>query len=57
MTWNQEKERFEYYSDKKDIPYRFLDVVCRKFVTTNNCKCIYVDVNDEFEKCKNQCFL
>lgn len=54
MTWNQEKERFEYYSDKKDIPYRFLDVVCRKFVTTNNCKCIYVDVNDEFEKCKNQ---
>lgn len=54
MTWNQQKERFEYYSDKKDIPYRFLDVVCRKFVTTNSCKCIYVDVNDEFEKCKNQ---
>ena len=54
MTWNQDKTLFEYYSDKKDIPYRFLDTVCRKFVKTNHCKCIYIDINEEVETCKDQ---
>ena len=54
MTWNQEKLLFEYYSDKKDIPYRFLDTVCRKYVKANHCKCIYIDINKELETCKEQ---
>lgn len=54
MTWNQEKVRFDYYADRKDIPYRFLDTVCRKYVKSFDCKSVYVDVNNELEMCKNQ---
>lgn len=53
MTWNQEKTRFDYYADRKDIPYRFLDTVCRKYVKSFDCKSVYVDVNNELEMCKN----
>jgi hypothetical protein len=54
MSWCQEHHRFNYYSDRKDLPYRFLDTVGRKVAKSFDCKCIYVDIEQEIETCKNQ---
>lgn len=48
MRFNNEKESFEYYSDK-NIPYRFLETVARKYVTTFHCKPLYVIMDTEIE--------
>ena len=40
MVYNKDEEQFEYYSDR-EIPYRFLEVVARKYVLTYNCKELY----------------
>ena len=54
MSWCQEHHRFNYYSDRKDIPYRFLDTVGRKVVKSFDCKCVYVDIEQEIETRRNQ---
>jgi len=48
MYFNNEKNGFVYYSDST-IPYRFLETVGRKYITTFKCKdsTIYVDETDE----------
>lgn len=43
MRFNQEDEIFEYWSDSKQLTYRELDVVARKYVNLFCCKDIYVD--------------
>lgn len=42
MKYDSKKETFEYYSDNV-IPYRFLEVVCRKYVRSFNCAALYKD--------------
>ena len=49
MFYNFKDETFSYYSDHS-IPYRFLEVCARKFVTTFGCKTIYIDLDEEIEK-------
>ena len=49
MFYNNKKESFEYYSDNS-MPYRFLEVVGRKYVLTFNCRFLYVDMEKELEK-------
>lgn len=48
MYYNIDKHSFVYYSDST-IPYRFLETVARKYITTFKCKdsSIYVDENDD----------
>lgn len=48
MYYNNDKNGFVYYSDST-IPYRFLETVGRKYITTFKCKdpSIYVDETDE----------
>ena len=48
MNYNSEKGSFEYYSDK-NIPYRFLEIVSRKYVTTYFCKPLYIVMDVEIE--------
>jgi hypothetical protein len=48
LTFNPEKDHFEYYSDAT-IPYRFLETVARKFIIMNNCKAIYIDMENELK--------
>ena len=48
MNFNSEKGSFEYYSDK-NIPYRFLEIVSRKYVTTYFCKPLYIVMDVEIE--------
>jgi len=49
MFYNNKKETFEYYSDST-IPYRVLEVVCRKYVLTYNCRFLYIDMEQELQK-------
>jgi len=41
MTYNPEVNTFYYYSDRRTIPIRFLDVGAQKFVIDNDCKILY----------------
>ena len=50
MKYDREQESFTYYSDKKDIPYKYLETVARKFVINNDCLELYIDIRDELRK-------
>ena len=50
LYFNFETEVFDYYCDKKDIPYLYLETVARKYVTQYNCKQIFVNMADELKK-------
>ena len=41
MVYDTETECFNYYSQCRNIPVRFLNVVAQKFVLENNCKSLY----------------
>jgi hypothetical protein len=49
MYYNVKRESFEYFSDST-IPYRFLEVVARKYVSTFKCRFIYVLMEEELKK-------
>ena len=46
MIYDKSKETFKYYSDCT-IPYRYLEVVGRKYVKLFSCRPIFVDMDDE----------
>jgi hypothetical protein len=48
MTYNKDKKAFIYYSDNT-IPYRYLEVVGRKFVKVFNFRPIFVDMEEELK--------
>jgi hypothetical protein len=48
MTYDIKKGSFKYYSDHT-IPYRYLEVVSRKYVKQFNCRPLYVDMEEELE--------
>jgi hypothetical protein len=48
MTWDNDREVFLYYADHI-TPYRFLEVLARKFVVANDCKDLYIDMDDELQ--------
>ena len=41
MTYSQEDKAFYYYSNNRNIPIRFLDIVSKKFVIDHDCKVLY----------------
>ena len=43
MRFNSEDEVFEYWSDSKQLVYKELDVVARKYVNLFCCKDVYID--------------
>ena len=49
MYYNSKRETFEYYSDNT-IPYRFLEVVARKYVITFHCRSLYIGMEEELQK-------
>jgi len=48
MVYNAERESFTYYSDVT-IPYRYLEVVARKYIKFFNCRQIYIDMEEELK--------
>jgi hypothetical protein len=53
MFYNHARTSFEYYSDSS-IPYRYLETVSRKYVTTYQCKCIYVDMMQQIKEAQEK---
>ena len=53
MFYNNSRSSFEYYSDST-IPYRYLEVLGRKYVITYNCKRVYVDMSKELEEAEKK---
>jgi len=51
MFYDSKRETFVYYSDSV-MPYRYLEVVARKYVITFHCKSIFVVMEDEINKAK-----
>jgi hypothetical protein len=41
MCYDLDKKCFNYYSNRRNIPVRFLDVVAQKFVIDHDCRAIY----------------
>jgi hypothetical protein len=48
MIYDKDKESFKYYSDTT-IPYRYLEVVARKYVKLFNCAPLFVDMEEEIK--------
>jgi hypothetical protein len=48
MRYNNSKQSFEYFSNST-IPYRYLEAIGRKYVTTFWCKPIFVDSEEEIK--------
>lgn len=48
MMYDKDKESFKYYSDST-IPYRYLEVVARKYVKLFNCAPLFVDMEEELQ--------
>lgn len=48
MFYDNQTENFVYHSDVT-IPYRYLEVVARKYVTTFKCKDVFVDMSEELK--------
>ena len=51
MHYDIKREAFVYYSDSV-MPYRYLEVVARKYVITFHCKRVFVNMEDEINKAK-----
>ena len=49
MFYDSERNTFKYFSDST-IPYRFLEVVARKYAITYQCKSIFVDMEEELKE-------
>ena len=53
MHYDIKREAFVYYSDSV-MPYRYLEVVARKYVITFHCKRVFVIMEDEINKAKTK---
>jgi hypothetical protein len=53
MIYSYEKSTFSYYSDN-NIPYRYLEVVARKYVKFFGCRPIFVDMEEELKLCEEK---
>jgi len=56
MVYNNERSSFSWYSDSS-IPYRYLEVVARKYVKTFACRPIFVDMDEELKKAEDKLLL
>ena len=55
MYYDEDLKSFVYYSKTKEIPYKYLETVARKYVINYDCKNIYVDIRKEYENGVNKC--
>jgi len=53
MKYDNIKNEFIYYSDKT-MSYRFLEVVCRKYIKMFNCRPLYIDMEEELKFCEDK---
>ncbi len=53
LYYDNEYKGFIWYCDRNHIPYRFLETVVRKYILEYDCHNLYIDLNDEINKSKN----
>ena len=53
MRYNNDKKSFEYFSNNT-IPYRYLEVIGRKYVMTFWCKPIFINLEEELKKAEEK---
>lgn len=53
MYYDNESESFIYYSNKS-LPYKYLESACRKYTSIFDCKCLYVDMENELNEIKEK---
>jgi hypothetical protein len=49
MYYDEDSETFTYYTDNT-IPYRFLEVIARKYVITFQCAALFIDMEKELKR-------
>ena len=54
MYYSHEMESFIYYSKTKEIPYKYLETLARRYVIIYDCKKLYIDIRKEYEKGLNK---
>ena len=54
MYYSSKMGSFVYHSATKEIPYKYLETVARKYVIEYNCKKLYIDIRKEYEKGVNK---
>jgi hypothetical protein len=54
MYYSHEHESFVYYAKTKEIPYKYLETLARRYVIIYDCKKLYVDIRKEYEKGLNK---
>ena len=54
MYYSSKLGSFVYHSKTKEIPYKYLETVARKYVIEYNCKKLYIDIRKEYEKGVNK---
>ena len=54
MYYSSKLGSFVYHSRTKEIPYKYLETVARKYVIEYSCKKLYVDIRKEYEKGLNK---
>jgi hypothetical protein len=54
MYYSHEHESFIYYAKTKEIPYKYLETLARKYVIIYDCKKLYIDIRKEYEKGLNK---
>ena len=54
MYYDPDYEYFMFYSNSKEIPYKTLEAVAKKYVITNDCKQIYIDMSEEITHQENR---
>jgi len=50
MSYNYDKEGFEYWCNTKNIKYNYLETVARKFVKMNFCTDLYIDRKENIKQ-------
>ena len=54
MRYSNENEGFEYWTNSKNIPFKVLKAVARKFCLTFDAKSVYIDSEKEVKKQKEK---
>ena len=50
MRYEPDTESFWYYTDDKNIPYKYLETVARKYVCEHNRLDVFIDIREELRK-------
>ena len=54
MYYSSKLNSFVYHSKTKEIPYKYLETLARKYVIIYDCKKLYIDIRKEYEKGVNK---